>query len=395
MPLKSEFIIGLRGLCLEKVSQEDTVVFTVRLKGKPVCPHCGAKRLRLKDSFFRLIRHRSLGVSSTSLRIRVHKYLCRVCGKYFNSRIDGVLPYKKSSQKLVEEVFYKHTNGISQSALARNLKLSDATVERYFQEKLKLNLSMLKNRSCPRVLGIDEHFFTRRKGYATTFCDLTSHRVFDVALGRSRQSLHGFLSSLKGRDKVKVVVIDMADTYRVIARKYFPNALIVADRFHVIRLINHVFLKTWKRFDESGRKNRALLSLMRRHFWNLSIEQQKSLRNYLHQFPHLEAIYDFKQRLVRTMLEKHKTQKSVRPVIQEFFSQIKELLNTPVEELISLGKTLQSWSEEIGRMWRFTKTNSITEGIHNKMELISRRAYGFRNFQNYRIRVLVLCSQSL
>jgi hypothetical protein len=38
-------------------------------------------------------------------------------------------------------------------------------------------------------------------------------------------------------------------------------------------------------------------------------------------------------------------------------------------------------------MWRFTKSNAITEGLHNKMEVISRRAYGFRNFQNYRLRV--------
>ncbi len=42
-------------------------------------------------------------------------------------------------------------------------------------------------------------------------------------------------------------------------------------------------------------------------------------------------------------------------------------------------------------MWRFSKSNSITEGFHNKMEMISRRAYGFRNFENYRLRVLNHC----
>lgn len=60
--------------------------------------------------------------------------------------------------------------------------------------------------------------------------------------------------------------------------------------------------------------------------------------------------------------------------------------------LESLGRTLFNWREEIVRMWRFTKTNSITEGFHNKMELISGRAYGFRNFQNYRLRVKAACS---
>ena len=53
---------------------------------------------------------------------------------------------------------------------------------------------------------------------------------------------------------------------------------------------------------------------------------------------------------------------------------------------------LAAWSEKIAAMWRFTRNNGITEGFHNKMELISRQAYGFRNFQNYRLRVKVLCS---
>ncbi len=42
-------------------------------------------------------------------------------------------------------------------------------------------------------------------------------------------------------------------------------------------------------------------------------------------------------------------------------------------------------------MWRFTKNNCITEGFHRKMKLIQRRAYGFRNFENYRLRVIAAC----
>ena len=60
--------------------------------------------------------------------------------------------------------------------------------------------------------------------------------------------------------------------------------------------------------------------------------------------------------------------------------------------LQQLGRTLGSWSQEIARMWRFTKNNGITEGFHNKMEMIKRRAFGFRNFENYRVRVRALCA---
>jgi len=69
-----------------------------------------------------------------------------------------------------------------------------------------------------------------------------------------------------------------------------------------------------------------------------------------------------------------------------------ELLDSGLAQLVILGETLQSWSEEIARMWRFTRSNGITEGVHNNMETISTQAYGFRNFENYRQRVQVLCS---
>jgi transposase len=42
-------------------------------------------------------------------------------------------------------------------------------------------------------------------------------------------------------------------------------------------------------------------------------------------------------------------------------------------------------------MWRFTRNNSITEGLHTTMEVLQRQAYGFRNFKNYRLRVVVMC----
>jgi len=76
----------------------------------------------------------------------------------------------------------------------------------------------------------------------------------------------------------------------------------------------------------------------------------------------------------------------------EGLSSLEELRNAGVPQLVQLGETLHSWRNEIAAMWRFTRNNGITEGFHNKMELISRQAYGFRNFQNYRLRVKVLCS---
>ena len=131
---------------------------------------------------------------------------------------------------------------------------------------------------------------------------------------------------------------------------------------------------------------------MRRHRHNLQPGQSLKLAAYLAQHPALEIIYRFKQRLCYLLLKKHKTRKACQKLIPRFLRTILELRQSKLVQLSTLGDTLHSWSEEIARMWRFTRSNGITEGFHNKMETISRQAYGFRNFENYRQRVQVLCS---
>lgn len=85
--------------------------------------------------------------------------------------------------------------------------------------------------------------------------------------------------------------MDLAASYRALVRKHFPQARIVADRFHVIRTVNHHFLACWKDIDPIGSKNRGLVSLMRRHRHPLTIEQHARLSAYLRETPALEAIY--------------------------------------------------------------------------------------------------------
>jgi transposase len=251
-----------------------------------------------------------------------------------------------------------------------------------------LRHSEMKNRNCPLVLGIDEHFFTRKAGFATTFVDLKNHKVFDVKLGRSETALRSYLQRLKGRDKVKVVVMDLSDPYRAIARKYFPNAKIVADRFHVVRLVNHHFLKLWSQHDPEGRKNRGLISLMRRHQWHLRDDQYANLMHYLADYPVLQALYVIKQKINRYLLLKTLTKNRARRHLRNYMALVEQLAESPLR---TLAATLKRWMEPIIAMWRFRKNNGITEGFHTKMEMMTRRAYGFRNFENYRLRVLAHC----
>jgi transposase len=346
---------------------------------------------RIKASFPRILRHVRLGNDLVRVRYISHKFHCQGCKRYFNLRLQGTLPKKRSTEAFRMEVFERHHGGVTQKHLASTHDISHATVERWYQGFIKARCGDLQGKRTPMVLGIDEHFFTKKDGYATTFVDLKNHTVFDVVLGRSELSLEGYLRKLPEKHRVRVVVMDLSSTYRSIVKKHFPNAMIVADRFHVVRLIQHQFLKTWQQFDPVGRKNRGLLSLMRRHEDKLDLEQIKRLEKYFIEYPHLKTIWEFKQKLHTLMRKKMLSKQSTWLAVHDFLHMIRELKNSPIEALKTLGETLSSWRNEVGRMWRFSKTNSITEGLHNKMEMISRRAFGFRNFQNYRMRVLALC----
>jgi hypothetical protein len=229
----------------------------------------------------------------------------------------------------------KHWDGISRSRLGQRDAIGGATVERWFQDFLQRQAAERSGAPCPRVLGIDEHFFTRRQGYATTFCDLKGHKIFDVVLGRSEKALESYLERLPGKDRVRIVCMDLASVYRALVRKHFPKAKIVADRFHVIRLINHHFLACWREIDPTGAKHRGLLSLMRRHRHNLKPEQRPKLHAYFKQFPAVREIYRFKQRLCYLLLKKHRTRKQCVHLATRFLKAIYELRPAGLAQLVN------------------------------------------------------------
>jgi transposase len=375
---------------IEEIAGEVTI--RARYTGPVSCPACGGQRLRQKDRRERRVRHESWGLRRTWVLLETKKWRCLECGRYFWQRMPGILARKRATEPFRRSVFQNHWDGISRSRLGRREGIGSATVERWFQDMLRREVAKRNGAACPRVLGIDEHFFSRKRGYATTFCDLEKHRVFDVVPGRSEAALEDYLAKLPGKENVRVVCMDLASVYRAIVRKHFPKARIVADRFHVIRLVNHHFLACWRAIDPVGAKNRGLLSLMRRHRHNLTPEQKARLSAYFEQFPVLRPIYAFKHKLCYLLLKKHRTRRQCRPLARRFLEAIDQLRQAGLAQLVQLGETLHSWSAEIATMWRFTRNNGITEGFHTKMELLQRQAYGFRNFNNYRLRVRIMCS---
>lgn len=387
-PTGHEPIIGLPNFKIISYSGVKTIEIEVEYTGKRVCPHCQSTHLRKKDTFFRTFKHHAIGINKSVLIMKTFKFLCRTCGRYFNQRFNGINPYQRVTEAFKEQVGLRHHHGTSKRVTASDLGVGEATVERYYHRFLTLQSNETKNASCPKILGIDEKHFTKKQGYMTTLVNLKKHKIFDITLGRSEASLKDYMLKIPDRANCRVILMDLSNTFRNIAHKYFKNAIVVADRFHVVRLINHHFLKTWSLLDAEGRKSKGLISMMRRHEWSqFNPKSKERLMKYLEENPAIKAVYEFKQELMKLILSRVHSRKEAQPLAVRFLETLKSLQESPLAPMATLGNTLFEWQNEIVRMWRFSKTNSITEGLHRRIDEILNRAYGMRNFNNFKIRV--------
>jgi transposase len=389
---RTNITLNLPGFSIKKTRGYDPIIYEVNYNRISRCPYCYGKKLRYKDKFIRYIEHESIGTRRVLLEVTIKKYRCYCCNKYFRQRFEGILPWQRITERLKKYIYQQHSQGITRKDLSNNYKKSDSTISNCYNYVYNLEDKKRSTMQLPRVLGIDEHYFSKKQRiYATTLCDLEKNRIFDVVEGKSHRELKDYFDNLEGKDRVKVVCMDLSNPYRSLINHYFPNAKIVSDRFHVIKLLIYHLIETAKAICPDLKKNKSIIKALRTHKSNLQDSQKQLLDSFLKDNPAVDAVYNHKEEWIKLLLNKKKTKVAARPLAHNFFKLLNQLKQIPVESARTLAKTLDSWKEEIARMWRFTKNNGITEGFHRKMKLIQRQAYGFRNFDNYRKRVRVSC----
>jgi transposase len=357
------------------------------------CPYCEASRLRSKGRYERRVRHTDCFEQPSQLIISCRRYRCLNpdCQRTFVQPLPGIMPGRRSSERWRQLIYLQHHDGIAASILGQRERLGPATVARIYAQFTERKAKERMSLDCPMVLGIDEHTLHQGMRFATTFCDLKKHRVFDVAQGRSEAELAPFLRQLRGREKVRVICIDLSNTYRAMIKRWFPNALIVADRFHAVRLAGMHLMRVARQVCPDLGWNRAWLGLLRTRHDRLDADRRQRLKKLLIEKPVLEGIYAIKEKLCRLLCLKMQNASACRQHVPRLLELIDTLKRTPFEAALTLAKALTDWIEEIARMWRFSRNNGITEGFHRKIKLIQRRAYGFRSFTNYRLRVIAQC----
>ena len=273
------------------------------------CPCCGGGRLRSKGIYRRRARHLLVCGRESRIEVCTQRYRCVDCGRTFVPPMPGIKPGRHSTEPLRQQIARDHHEGICGSALARLSNMGSATIERIYAEFTRRKAAERESLQCPMVLGIDEHTLHKKQRFATTFCDLRNHKVFDIVPGKSEKDLVAFLARLQGREKVKVICIDLSNPYRRLIQRWFPNARIVADRFHVVRLIQHHFLALCREVVDELKEKRGVFSLLRARPENLSARQLLRLEKLFIEHPVLRPIYDQMHRLRALMNQKSKTKK--------------------------------------------------------------------------------------
>ena len=184
------------------------------------------------------------------------------------------------------------------------------------------------------------------------------------------------------RANVKEVAVDMWGGFRKVIQEVFPNALIVIDRFHVMKLVNKALNKLRLLLDLKGLKNRCLLLKNRA---DLTSEEKRDLEKLLNQSPCLSIAYEFKEEL-RDIYETSTTVKMGHRRFLKWLVYARCLFG-------QIAETLDRHTQEICHYFIQRTTSGVMEGINNKIKLIIRQSYGFNTFDSLREKLLACLFQ--
>lgn len=350
-----------------------------------VCRRCASFSSSIYDRRWVKVKDAPIRNCSVALVIRKRRFYCHTCRKPFTEPVPGVLPGKRTTQRLQKAVTNACQKYSSLKDVRKDFRCSNSYIYKAFYSQLRIETKRRINYPWPVTIGIDEHFFTRKQGYRefmTIFVDYKNKRPMDLVLGKTRGVLEPAVAHIEGRERVAHVVMDLSRPYKSFVKEYFPNAQIVADKFHVLRLLNGHINRIRKQYTGDQRKNpirRLLLCSAKK----LDYFKRKAIWEWLRDKPDLKEIYYYKealQQLYRTKGHSRARRALIKLTDQMAYSNLKEIR--------SLRGTLRKWSTEILNYFRTGLTNARTEGFNNVAKTIQKRGYGFKNPENYRLRVL-------
>ncbi|MGD0690768.1 MAG: ISL3 family transposase [Acidimicrobiales bacterium] len=256
------------------------------------------------------------------------------------------------------------------------------------------------NRTC--AVGLDETSFVKLGGhhtsYATTVTDVEHHQIIDILPTRDYVDVARFLNNQSEAWKSRVTygALDMSNVYAAVFSTILPKAAQVVDPFHVISLANRALDAVRRRVqtEQTGHRGRRDDPLYRVRRALLTGEEKlddhatarlRSLLELGDPDAEVAIAYRVKERL-RDFYKTYDANEA-RSMLQELENHC--LRKTMPPEIQKLGRTIRNWFEKICNFHLARVSNGPTEAINNLIKRIKRVGFGFRNFQNYRIRALL------
>jgi transposase len=393
--VKSLFLPELRLISTASPGVATRIFVVEKTTAFEVCPHCTAKCESIYDHVTHTVKDAPLRNKQTILKIRKRRFKCKNCKKIFRESVRGIFKGYRTSQRFRKHVMWCASQFSNLSHVSRTCMISSWFVYKAFYEQIDLQVRKYQT-PWPATLGIDEHSFMRHEKYgfkefATVFVDYNNSKVRELAYGRYAPLLRSDenLKKIPGRENVKNVVLDLSQTFKNFATEMFPNAILTADKFHVVKLLSgaiqkHVKILMNEKIIET--RGNPLRKLLLRSRFSLQFHERIVIDSILANVPALREIYYAKEAIMRLYRVRGFNQAT------RSFTKITDALAlSKVKEVKTFRRTLLRWRVEILNYFRTKITNARTEGYNRKAKLIQRNAYGFRNFNNYRLRVLYAC----
>ena len=372
--LVNRFILPqLKLIKFEKVSNKTFKLHCAKKTKWEVCRKCPTKSYSVHDKRLVSIRDAKLFNKNIKLIITKRRFRCPSCKSVFT------------------EILFSFQNFKNSTGVASYLRCSTTLVTKTVNQRLELQLRKSRNTHWSSTVLIDEHSFGRnkknkRKDFVTCFVDNNRKILREMAPSRDYHDMKASLDHIPGKEKVSHVVMDMSPVFKSFTLDYFPNAKIVVDKFHVVRLI-HPAIRKYRKEATGDKRSNPIRHLLLKNRSRLQPYQKRAVTRFCKENKKVNEVYRFKERITNFYNIKGFNQAS------KIFTKITDdMAKSKIKEIQTLRRTLIRWREEILRYFKTGLTNARIEGINRKCKLLQRCAYGFQSYENYRLRALYSCS---
>lgn len=349
----------------------------------PVCLSCGHTSFYGHGSQRQAYMDTPMHGKRVLIEIDRRRFRCKSCGKTVFEPLPDMDGKRQATSRLIQYV-EKRCMKDTFSALAREIGIDDKTVRFIFDDYAARRQNELQYKT-PEILGIDELKIIG--DYRAILTNIDKLALFDLLPSRKKVSLLEYFGALPDKQNVTTLVMDMWNPYRQVGKKLFPGRLIVADRFHVVRMANEGMERVRKQIrktvDDRTRiklKDERFLLLKRRD--SLDAEGLEKIHRWFEMFPQLGMAYEAKERFfdiycyssrATAELAADKWANSLDPLIEKHFRDLRVALH--------------NWHEEIFNYYDNPVTNGYTESMNNITRFINRMGRGY-SFEVLRARLL-------